>query len=48
MSSGSKGLSVHQNLSRLALGPIHPSPVGIGALLEGKVDGAWHLPHTAI
>jgi len=42
VSGGSKGFSVPQNLSRLAMGPIHPPPMGSGAPLEGKLDGAWH------
>lgn len=42
MSGGSKGFSVPRNLSRLAMGLTRPPPVGTGAPLERKLDGAWH------
>lgn len=42
MSGGSKGFSVPQNLSRLAMGFTHPPSTGAEAPLEGKLGGAWH------
>jgi len=42
MSGGSKGFPVPQYLSRLAMGPTRPPPMGSGAPLEGKIDGDWH------